>query len=471
MEQLVDSIRVPCPHAAHGCTDRPVYYNCEGHAQACAHAPCRCPGQGCGFVGSTVALQRHFAAVHSWPCTTEDKAGTGFDINLRDGFNFFTVIRAGANQGTTNQYLFLLNVELASFGRTITVFCIHPHHTSTATLKLTYGCYSSFDMCCMHHQVSEFKVACTDLSNGLPDPSGCFVFIVPRSAHRDDEEEASSSEPRADRRMYQTTSHESGGYGHEIEPWTTATAGGVCGMRSLLQEEDSLLSTLAADASPIVPVVLANVPVLRAAGRRSNNKKKSRRRHHMSRTTMLSLLTGTSRRRRGRHRPHHRSARIVGEMTVECTDALDCGICFLPLKPPIFQCDVGHVLCSPCRDKVAPAGRCHVCRDPTGFRRCHAMEKMVDSVRVPCPHAAHGCADRPAYHDRERHARECVHAPCRCPVGDACGFAGSVSALAEHLTSTHGWPCTAEATAGFPLGVDLRDGFNLLLTAVRGRAQ
>lgn len=28
---------------------------------------------------------------------------------------------------------------------------------------------------------------------------------------------------------------------------------------------------------------------------------------------------------------------IVGEMTVDRTDALDCGICFLPLKPPILQ--------------------------------------------------------------------------------------------------------------------------------------
>ncbi|CAL5096992.1 unnamed protein product [Urochloa decumbens] len=188
MEQLVDSIRIPCPHAAHGCTDRPVYHNSEVHAKACAHAPCCCPEQGCSFVGSTAALLQHFTALHRWPCTTENKAGDGFDVNLCDGFNFVTAVRAGANQGATNKYLFVLNVEQAPFGRTITVFCIHPHHTSTATLRLTYGCYRSFDMCWTHHQASEFKVACTDLSKGLPNPSECFVFIVPRSAHRDDEE-------------------------------------------------------------------------------------------------------------------------------------------------------------------------------------------------------------------------------------------------------------------------------------------
>ncbi|KAG2624706.1 hypothetical protein PVAP13_3KG152000 [Panicum virgatum] len=165
-----------------------VYHNREGHAQVCPHMPCRCPGQACGFVGSMAALLRHFAAVHRWPCTTEDEAAVGFDIELRDGFNFITAVRAATDQVTMNQHLFLLNMERAPFGRTITAFCIHPFHTSTAMLKLTYECYRSFDTCSTHHQSSEFKVACTDLSNGLPDPSECFLFIVPRSACRDDEE-------------------------------------------------------------------------------------------------------------------------------------------------------------------------------------------------------------------------------------------------------------------------------------------
>ncbi|PVH61802.1 hypothetical protein PAHAL_3G126400 [Panicum hallii] len=43
-------------------------------------------------------------------------------------------------------------------------------------------------------------------------------------------------------------------------------------------------------------------------------------------------------------------AAAAGDVTVEETDALDCGVCFLPLKPPIFQRNVGHVICSACRD-------------------------------------------------------------------------------------------------------------------------
>ncbi|KAL6897748.1 hypothetical protein ACP4OV_006707 [Aristida adscensionis] len=173
--------------------------------------------------------------------------------------------------------------------------------------------------------------------------------------------------------------------------------------------------------------------------------------------------------------PSSSESSVIGDVTVENTGrVLDCGICFNPLKPPIFQCDVGHVVCSPCRDRLLPpppppaaAGACHVCRGPTGFRRCYAMEQLVDSIRVPCPHAAHGCAARPAYHDRAAHARACAHAPCRCPGGEACGFAaGSTAALVDHLAAAHDWPCTAEPRPGVSFAVDLRDGFNFV-TATR----
>ncbi|CAN6336288.1 unnamed protein product [Urochloa humidicola] len=100
-----------------------------------------------------------------------------------------------------------------------------------------------------------------------------------------------------------------------------------------------------------------------------------------------------------RARPESAAA-SVADVTVEDADALDCGVCFLPLKAPIFQCEVGHVVCSPCCDKLKATGKCHVCGvATTSYRRCHAMERMVESIHVPCPHAAHGCTARPAYHD------------------------------------------------------------------------
>ncbi|CAL4902907.1 unnamed protein product [Urochloa decumbens] len=188
------------------------------------------------------------------------------------------------------------------------------------------------------------------------------------------------------------------------------------------------------------------------------------------------------------------SAMAPPDLTVADADALDCGVCYLPLKPPIFQvrrtsrakptfqfidrivcyslwlcvqCDVGHVLCAACRDKLNGKGKCYVCGVAMagGYRRCHAMERVVDSIRGPCPNAAYGCDAMPAYHGREKHRWVCPHAPCHCP-GKACGFAGSTAALLDHFRAAHNWPCTTEveADARGEYTVRLHDGFNFLLT-------
>ncbi|EES17735.1 hypothetical protein SORBI_3009G047900 [Sorghum bicolor] len=160
------------------------------------------------------------------------------------------------------------------------------------------------------------------------------------------------------------------------------------------------------------------------------------------------------------------SSSVIKNVTVENSSAFDCSICYLPLKSPIFQCPVGHVVCSPCHDKLRQATNCHVCRVPIpgGYFRCNAMEKVVDSIRVPCPHAAHGCAERMAYHDRDGHARTCAHKPCHCP-GEGCGFSGSVqTTLLEHFAAVHGWPCSAGTATGMSgFVVSLRKGFNVVV--------
>ncbi|TVU17755.1 hypothetical protein EJB05_33810, partial [Eragrostis curvula] len=169
----------------------------------------------------------------------------------------------------------------------------------------------------------------------------------------------------------------------------------------------------------------------------------------------------------------------VGYVAEEDADALDCGVCFLPLKPPIFQCEVGHVVCSSCHDGLAATGngKCHVCGVSTasdGYRRCDAMERMVESVRLLCPNAVYGCSARPLYYDQHCHGQSCVHAPCHCP-GAACGFIGSTAALFAHFSSTHSWPCTTKVLErnnkrtrymwfrNDHVNVRLRDGFNFLL--------
>ncbi|WVZ96325.1 hypothetical protein U9M48_041980 [Paspalum notatum var. saurae] len=146
---------------------------------------------------------------------------------------------------------------------------------------------------------------------------------------------------------------------------------------------------------------------------------------------------------------------------LEDPGALECGSCSLPLKPEIYQCSEGHVVCSPCRDKLAPAGKCHVCGIATDLHRCHAMERLVKSIRIPCPNAAHGCGARLAYCDLDGHHQTCPHAPHRCP-GKDCGFLGSTEALMDHFTGAHGWPSTTKISAFETHDICLYDGFNFL---------
>ncbi|KAF8765994.1 hypothetical protein HU200_007929 [Digitaria exilis] len=164
----------PCPYAAHGCTATPAYHGRDAHALACPHAPCPCPGKACGFIGSTAALLDHFAATHTWPIATNVRAGERFTARLRFGFNFV-------------ERLFLLNWTRESLGDAVSVICIHPHATGSASdaqaqCELVFSRYGDDGtLYTRHYQKSEFQVACTDLYDGLPSTDDCFQFVVPDS--------------------------------------------------------------------------------------------------------------------------------------------------------------------------------------------------------------------------------------------------------------------------------------------------
>lgn len=201
MERLVESIRIPCSNAIHGCTVRSTYYDQHCHHQACLHMPCHCPGKACGFVGSTATLLDHFATAHDWPCATKVRAATTdygddndceFNVSLCYGFNFLVADCATA-EGSTNDgsYLFLLNVAQKPLGCIITVLCILPQHDQAPPKEMQ--CELSYSRrvpvksrqgghkLIKHYQESTFTVGCTDLSSGLPKPDECFQFKVSKS--------------------------------------------------------------------------------------------------------------------------------------------------------------------------------------------------------------------------------------------------------------------------------------------------
>uniref|UniRef100_A0ACD5TSU0 Uncharacterized protein n=1 Tax=Avena sativa TaxID=4498 RepID=A0ACD5TSU0_AVESA len=130
--------------------------------------------------------------------------------------------------------------------------------------------------------------------------------------------------------------------------------------------------------------------------------------------------------------------KVAADVTMDL-DILDCPVCFHPLRPPIFQCTIGHTICSSCHDKLLD--KCHLCSLPTVYNRCHMVEHVVEAIKVACSNGNHGCTARMTYYQREDHEKGCPHAPCYCPLID-CGFSGPTPTLLHHFSSEHEWHST-----------------------------
>lgn len=110
-------------------------------------------------------------------------------------------------------------------------------------------------------------------------------------------------------------------------------------------------------------------------------------------------------------------------------DTLDCPVCSQPLRPPVFQCPKGNLICSPCRDKLPESKR-------GAPQRSYGVERIIENTFVPCKH---GCLTKITYYDIEEHESRCPLGPCFCPVS-GCGFVGTTVPLLDHLTTLHKLP-------------------------------
>ncbi|XBI61594.1 hypothetical protein VPH35_042367 [Triticum aestivum] len=160
-----------------------------------------------------------------------------------------------------------------------------------------------------------------------------------------------------------------------------------------------------------------------------------------------------NKRRKGDHRqrPEQMSemaAAAAGISGIIDPDVLDCTICFGPLRPPVFQCVVGHVICSPCHGKLINKENCNTCSLPGGYNRCNredALSRGGGSWQVMPPRA--------------------MLLNCNMglePISDfSSNFAGSTVALLAHLTGGHMWPST-ELEYNVKLTVEVKAGVHVL---------
>ncbi|XP_047333892.1 putative E3 ubiquitin-protein ligase SINAT1 [Impatiens glandulifera] len=118
---------------------------------------------------------------------------------------------------------------------------------------------------------------------------------------------------------------------------------------------------------------------------------------------------------------------------------LQCPICENSMYPPIYQCPNGHTLCSDCKTIRVQNNRCPECRHELGNIRCLALEKVAESLELPCRFNALGCREIVPYRTKLNHENNnCTFRPYTCPyAGSECSVTGHIPYLVNHLKDDH----------------------------------
>ncbi|GAB4861584.1 E3 ubiquitin-protein ligase sinat3 [Ancistrocladus abbreviatus] len=137
--------------------------------------------------------------------------------------------------------------------------------------------------------------------------------------------------------------------------------------------------------------------------------------------------------------PHHNINGVVNSAIHPATsvhELLECPVCTNSMYPPIHQCHNGHTLCSTCKTRVH--NRCPTCRQELGDIRCLALEKVAESLELPCKYYSLGCPEIFPYYSKLKHEALCNFRPYNCPyAGSECSVTGDIPYLVAHLRDDH----------------------------------
>lgn len=82
--------------------------------------------------------------------------------------------------------------------------------------------------------------------------------------------------------------------------------------------------------------------------------------------------------------------------------------------------------------------RCPTCRQELGDIRCLALEKVAESLELPCKYYNLGCPEIFPYYSKLKHESLCNFRPYSCPyAGSECGIVGDIPSLVAHLRDDH----------------------------------
>lgn len=82
--------------------------------------------------------------------------------------------------------------------------------------------------------------------------------------------------------------------------------------------------------------------------------------------------------------------------------------------------------------------RCPTCRQELGDIRCLALEKVAESLELPCRYNPLGCPEIFPYYSKLKHESLCNFRPYNCPyAGSDCSVVGDIPYLVGHLRDDH----------------------------------
>ncbi|KAK6935535.1 Seven-in-absentia protein, TRAF-like domain [Dillenia turbinata] len=117
-------------------------------------------------------------------------------------------------------------------------------------------------------------------------------------------------------------------------------------------------------------------------------------------------------------------------------ELLECPVCTNSMYPPLHQCTYGHTLCSACKARMH--NRCPTCREELGDIRCLALEKVAESLELPCKYSSLGCPEIFPYYSKLMHESQCNFRPYNCPyAGTECSVVGDIPFLLTQLRDDH----------------------------------
>jgi len=117
----------------------------------------------------------------------------------------------------------------------------------------------------------------------------------------------------------------------------------------------------------------------------------------------------------------------------ELKTLLECPVCMEMSSPPIYNCQVGHIICYNCQRRVK---KCPVCREEFKGCRNFIAEKLAEKCLRKCKYQEDGCNTRVKVSALQQHEAACEYRPMKCHIG-SCGQMVPFMKYFDHLGKFH----------------------------------